>query len=181
MHQLKVGNPWKFAFYAAVAHGHKSKLYFVPPSPEKGSKARRSKETLTSAHFKKTITELKKEITAWYPRGKGYFVLMDRATPHTSFQSQAHLAALKLPLKKDFPPQSWDINVIENVWGAFWQRFQGKHASSTAGWRQKIREAWDEVEQSTINKLVAQVPGRMQEIIDADGAWIRKKGAKHNF
>lgn len=172
------GNPWVFQFYAAVAHGHKSKLHFVSPSPAEGSKARKSKGTMDSAEFEAVMTELMAEVETWYPAGREFYIIRDRATPHTSAFTNRAMTRLKVPLKQDFPPQSWDLNVIENVWGVFNQKMQGKHATTSDGWRKKIKQAWDEVEQDTINKLVAQVPGRMQQIIKAEGGWIFKKGQK---
>jgi hypothetical protein len=76
------------------------------------------------------------------------------------------------PLRENYPAQSYDINVIQNVWVVLNNKMLGAHARSTEGWRKAIEEAWNEVEQGTIDKLVAQLPTRMQKIIDKDGNWL---------
>lgn len=173
------GTPWKFAFYAAVTYGKKSKLYFVPPSPEPGTKARQSKQSLTSQDWEAVVPKLMAEVNSWFPTGYGVRIIRDRATPHTSQQAQASMTTHNVPLMEDFPPQSWDINIIENVWGVLNNKLLGKRGNSNDIWRRKIIKAWDEVEQHTINTLVDKVPSRMEEIIKKEGAWIFKKGKKH--
>jgi hypothetical protein len=49
------GTPWVFFVYAAVAKGHKSKIYFVPPSGPAGTKARKDKQPFSGAHFRKLM------------------------------------------------------------------------------------------------------------------------------
>lgn len=173
------GQPWVYFVYAAVAKGHKSKLYFVPPSPAPGSKARRSKVAFKGRHFRAMLEKMQPEVEGWFKGPGKYSMIIDRASQHTSRASKAALVQLGVPVREGYPPQSWDINIIENVWGVLTAKLVGKHANSTAGWRQAIKAAWDEVEQTTIDKLVAQVPSRMQRILEAGGGWIMEKAAKH--
>lgn len=173
------GHPWVFFMYAAVAKGHKSKLSFAPPSPEAGSKARRAKVSFKGCHFRDMMKKMLPEVQGWFKGPDKFSVIMDRASQHTSQASKAALVQLGVPLREGYPPQSWDINIIENVGGVFTSKLVGKHASSTEGWRKAIKAAWDEVEQHTIDKLVTQVPSRMQQILEAGGNWIKEKGEKH--
>ena len=55
----------------------------------------------------------------------------------------------------------------------------GKRSSSTDGYRKSINTSWGEVEQVTIDKLVAQLHSKMEQILEADGNWIMEKGRKH--
>jgi hypothetical protein len=117
------------------------------------------------------------EIKGWF-KGKGHwYPVMDRASQHTSGASQTKLGQLGVTLRKGFP-QSWDLNIIENIWGVVTGKMLGKHASSTGGYRKCINTSWDEVEQATIDKLVAQLHSRMEQILEADGDWIMQKGSK---
>jgi hypothetical protein len=50
----------------------------------------------------------------------------------------------------------------------------GKRATTTTGWRKQLNKAWEAVEQSTIDTLVAEVNDRMQQIHNAEWAWCRK-------
>lgn len=173
------GKPWVFFVYAAVAKDHKSQLYFVPPSPEVGSRARRSKNSFKGKDFRAMLQKMLPEVKGWY-QGKGNFwVILDHASQHTSAKSKAACVQLGVPLGEGYPAQSWDINVIENVWGVLTAKMVGKRGNNSDTWRKAIKAAWGEVEQATIDKLVASVPARMQRILDGDGNWIKQKGAKH--
>jgi hypothetical protein len=109
------------------------------------------------------------EVRKWFPRGT-YKLVYDRATQHTSKVSQAHLTTLGAA-SVDLPAQSWDINIIENVWGILNNTMLGRTARTTDGWRQAIKEAWDAVPQAAIDSLVSQVKGRMGKVVEAEGEW----------
>lgn len=166
-------SPWLFFVYAAIAKRHKSMLYFVKPSPEVGTKERRSDEAFKGCHFRAMMELLLPEAKVWF-QGKGNFsIILDHASQHTSKASKAALVTMGAPLREGYPAQSFDINAIETVWGVFNNKLLGAHARTTSGWRRALEQAWDEVDQSTIDKLIARVPTRMQQILDANGEWIR--------
>jgi hypothetical protein len=62
------------------------------------------------------LSQLKDELHNWFPGG-GYSLLMDHARQHTSKLSAVAMQNMGLPVMADFPAKSWDLNVIENVWG----------------------------------------------------------------
>lgn len=165
-------NPWVFFFYGAVAHGRKSKLLFTVPSPAAGSKARRSSGTFKSSHFVEVMQKLKPVIQGWFPGSRRYTIIMDRAKQHTSKQSVAALKAMKLKVDWSFPAQCWDLNIIENVWGVLDTKLQQRRPKSTQGWRDAIRESWNAISQSTIDKLVDSVKARMRGVVKKEGAWL---------
>ena len=156
-------HPTVFMFYGAVAHGHKSKLYFVPPTPAIGSSRKKHEENFCSRHFVDMLQSLKLEIDAWFPRGR-YAIIRDHASQHTSKESR-DAVNLGVKIKADFPPRSWDLNIIENVWGVLDHNLQGMRPRTNDGWRQAIQHAWDAIDISTINKLVARMRGRMSDVV----------------
>lgn len=167
----ELGTPCIFRFYGAVSWGHKSELYFVPPSPSPGTRARRSKESFTSKHYIEVMEQLKVKLDEWYPDGS-YSIIRDHAKQHTSKASMEAMERLGMHFKEDYPPQSWDINIIENVWGVLTNFIQGGKAKTPNGWQQIIEAAWAKVGQSTIDDLVAGVPARLESIMAAEGAWV---------
>lgn len=161
-----------FMFYAAVALGHKSRLYFVPPSPPEGSAARKSKGTFRSCDFIAMISELKTEVDLWFLPGQEYFLIMDHARQHRSKASTEALSRMHALVKHDYPARSWDLNIIENVWGVLDDYMLQKSATSNEGWKQALQEAWDSIELGTINKLVQSVGARMSAIVGGNGQWL---------
>lgn len=168
--RLPAGTPTVFLFYGAVAHGHKSKLYFVPPTPPLGSSAHKGKENFNSSHFVEMISQLKEELHSWFPGG-GYSLLMDHAKQHSSKLSSAAMQSMGLPVMAEFPAKSWDLNVIENVWGMIDGQLLGRKARTNDSWRAHITEAWERISQVSINKLVASMPDRVKMVIANEGAW----------
>ena len=155
-----------------MALGHKSRLYFVPPTAPEGSAARKSRESFTSSSFIAMITALKTEVDTWFPAGQQYFLLMDHASQHRSKASRKAMVELHAPVKEDFPARSWDLNVIENVWGVLDDCMLHKSATSNQGWRAALEEAWGCIQLGTINKLVQSVPNRMKAVMRGNGQWL---------
>jgi hypothetical protein len=95
--------------------------------------------------------------------------------------SKAAIEGTQLQLVDGFPPQSWDINIIENVWGVLDGKLSGLGRPlprSPDGWRRRMQRAWDQISQATIDKLVDAVPQRMADIEQRGGAWLYAKKSK---
>lgn len=168
------GAPIVLHFYAAVAHKWKSKLHFVPPTPQLGTKQRKGTETFKGPHYVKVMKELERELSAWCPSASQLRIIRDRAKQHTSKATNKELKSINLHIMDDYPAQCWDINIIENVWGVLDTKLQGARPKTPDGWRRAVTKAWNDIKQSTIDKLVAKVRPRMQEILEKDGAWLGK-------
>lgn len=168
--RLPSGTPTVFLFYGAVAHGQKSKMIFVPPTPPLHSNKRRDTENFNSTHFVHMMGELKEELKQWFPDGQ-YHILRDHAKQHTSKFSTEQMQLMELPIKSDYPAKSWDLNVIEKVWGILDGKLQGKKGGSNDAWRAHIEKAWKKVTQPSIDKLVVSLPARMAKLVENEGLW----------
>lgn len=166
-------NPQVFHFYAAVAWGHKSKLVFVPPTKGVGVEGANDKVTFNSSHFIEAMEQLSAEFQQWFPSSRSYRVVWDSARQHTSKEAKAGVARLGIPVMPDFPAQSWDLNIIEVCWAWLSHNVKGHNHRVWDGWEECIKEAWAEVEISSINKLVAKVPKQLQKIAQKEGEWVR--------
>ena len=103
------------AFYAAVAKGWRSKLYFVPPSPRVGSGKAKGDRAFESTDYERFMVGLDRELRRHFD-GQLFNIIRDRASQHIKAEKYAVLSALNLPIVVDYPAQSWDINCIEHVW-----------------------------------------------------------------
>jgi transposase InsO family protein len=115
----------------------------------------------------------------WY-KGKGnWHMVMDNASQHKSKDTQLALQQLGVKLVEGYPAQSWDLNIIENCWGILDTKLLGTKARTTDAWYSAIEKAWGEVDQGSIDKLIGSLRGRMHEIIELEGAWIKApKGSR---
>ena len=166
-------NPFVFHFYAAVGTNFKSSLVFVPPTRGEGVDDANAKTTFKSRHFLEALEQLQHEIEEGFNGGPGYMVVLDHAKQHTSKMSKAGMVRMGVPVLEGFPPQSWDLNAIEVCWSWLDQKLRGHNPRSWEGWRDAIIAAWDEVELTSINKLVKLVPNQVEKIIEAEGNWCK--------
>lgn len=178
---LKAGNPIVLHFYGFVSKGYKSPLYFVPPTPPAGTKARKGREAYASKHFIQLLGKVKRDLQRAGKFGARHPIVLDHARQHTSAVSKAAIGGTQLQLVDGFPPQSWDINIIENVWGVLDGKLSGLGKPlprSPDGWRRRMQRAWDQISQATIDRLIDAVPQRMADIEQRGGAWLYVKKSK---
>lgn len=168
-------NPIVMHFYAVVGKGFKSDLFFTAPSPSKGSKDKTCGEKFCSSHFIEVAKSMRAAIVSAGRGGARWRLVLDHAKPHTSKASTAALTTMGMNLLEDFPPQSWDINIIENMWAQLTNTLEGMggpYPRTPDGWAARIRAAWDSIPQSSIDKRVSSFPQRLQQIIAKKGAWL---------
>lgn len=116
----------------------------------------------------------------WAPKNRGRVLSEANKAKRLAFclKSKAAMEAMGMQLLQDFPPQSWDLNIIENCWGVMEQKLAGiagRSPTTIKGWRARIKRAWASISQSTINRLVASLDQRVADIKVLKGAWLRAK------
>jgi transposase len=162
-------NPFVFHVYAAVGKDFKSSLVFVPPTRGEGVDDEMGKTTFKSQHFLVAIEQVQQQIEQHFSGRADYRVVLDHARQRTTNMSKGGLTMLELPVLEGFPPQSWDLNAIEVCWSWLDQNLRGHNPRTWAGWKRAIIQAWDEVQLSSINKLVERVPKQVDKIMEAGG------------
>lgn len=70
---------------------------------------------------------------------------------------------------KEWPPQSPDLNPIENLWSILDRRLSNRHVNSEAELFQCLQEGWNSLPVSLLSKLVASMHDRCQAVIDNKG------------
>jgi hypothetical protein len=178
---LSSGDPIVLHFYGFVSKGFKSPLYFVAPTPPARSKARKGRESFASKHFIAMLPRVKSDLVKGGKYSRRNPIVLDHAKQHTSKASRAAMDQLDLTRMQDFPAQSWDLNIIENVWGVLdgkLSAMRGPKPTTPYGWRRRVDRAWASIDQATINKLVDDVPCRMARVVQEEGEWLFTKGTK---
>lgn len=105
-------------------------------------------------------------------RKGGYSLIMDHARQHSYKATQIALQNLGVNVVKGYPPQSWDLNIIENVWGTLQGRITKANANTGSGWRKKIEKAWDGIGlMGSINLLHEGYPDRLILVGSKGGEW----------
>ena len=71
----------------------------------------------------------------------------------------------------NWPSKSPDLNPIENLWGILARKVYPncKQYTSKEELKTAIIEAWDSIDQETIESLVASMPRRIHAVLDVNG------------
>jgi hypothetical protein len=77
--------------------------------------------------------------------------------------------------KMDWPPQSPDISPIELLWEELDRAVLKKKPSCIKDLERVVREAWGEISQKTLEKLVSRMPRLCQAVLDAKGGYFDEK------
>jgi transposase len=94
----------------------------------------------------------------------------DGARYHTSKASIKYLADVCMQVL-DWPSQSPDLNLIENLWRVMKVRISARrhHIKTESEMRAALQEEWDRLKPNLLYKLVASMPNRIKEVIAAKG------------
>lgn len=74
-----------------------------------------------------------------------------------------------IPKQLITPPQSPDINPIENLWHLLDTEVRKRKISNKTDLQRVILEEWPKISKEIIQKLVESMPRRLQAIIEAKG------------
>jgi hypothetical protein len=80
-------------------------------------------------------------VEVWFPPPHHYQVVQANASQHTVGVTKDNISSTGLKVVKGGPPQAWDLDIIENVWGAVNNNLCGVKATSSDGWRKAIEVA----------------------------------------
>lgn len=121
------------------------------------------KDTMNGDQHKKIIEEHMVGLV-----GEHYTLQQDNATYHS--QSKKYLQEMGRSVL-DWPPQSADINPIENIWGYMKGKISGK-AGDKSELFQEIQSIWEEIPWEIIFNCYQSMPYRMLDILHRKGDCI---------
>ena len=71
---------------------------------------------------------------------------------------------------EDWPPNSPDLNLIENLWAILTEKVYQVDCTGVRSLKQRIRKCWREmINPETLRALVEDMPNRIQLVIEAKG------------
>ena len=113
--------------------------------------------------------------------GNTLLFMQDNAACHKAIEVLEFLAEHNVPVM-EWPPQSPDLNPIENLWTEFKARFHPRfselfnHPSKSLEARYRygeiMKEVWYSQDMELVEVFIESMPRRVQAVIAADGGWI---------
>jgi transposase len=100
---------------------------------------------------------------------KNPILVQDGASCHTSKSTINFLKQNKIKTISNWPAQSPDLNVIENLWSIIKRNIDLSKASTSQQIFQIVKKEWEAVPQQQIQNLIQSMERRMQAVIDAKG------------
>ena len=126
-------------------------------------------KTIKAVDYQRILTETFLPAFPQVDRATHLF-MQDGAKPHTAKSTSAFLQSHQIRLIP-FPPNSPDLNPIENVWGWLVRRMfgTGQRYESLDALRAAITAAWDDLSPAIITSFVSSMPLRIAKVLEAHG------------
>ena len=120
----------------------------------------------SDAYIKILSENLIPSIKQVYP--EGFVLQQDNAPCHVSKKTKAFLISEGVELM-EWPPNSPDLNVIENVWGLMKIRLSAVERTTVKDWKDRIQQTWKDLSFDYMKSLIDSMPKRIQQVLDREG------------
>lgn len=95
--------------------------------------------------------------------------IQDGAPCHRAKNTINFLEDQKILYMSDWPAQSPDINIIENMWYILKEKVRARHPKTRIELWQYIVEEWQSISSSTVHRLYESIPTRIYQILRNKG------------
>ena len=90
-----------------------------------------------------------------------YYFVQDGASCHTSKYTKKFLKAHGVPFFEDWPPNSPDLNPIENMWSILKRKIQWRDEMTETELFIESQRVWNNIPMKIVNNLVSSFPKRL--------------------
>lgn len=95
----------------------------------------------------------------------------DNDPKHTAKKSQTFFRSCRIK-QLEWPPQSPDLNPIENLWAILDNRVDKCGITNKNSYFEALQLAWENLDSQHLQNLIGSIPRRLQKVIEAKGSHI---------
>ena len=159
-----------------TAHG-KTKLVYVTGTTSHTKSYYNKKGKLTGVGAQEFKEVMQKQLV---PQAKKIFAdahvsqhtwLIDNAPTHSAKTTKQYFSSKGIQYTKNWPPNSPDLNPIENVWAWMKHRVYAKHHNTLAELKAAVQAAWADLPDSTCKTLMHSLQRRKDVCLERDGGY----------
>jgi transposase len=99
-----------------------------------------------------------------------YRFVMDNAKCHTSASSKEFLADAGIQLVPEWPAQSPDLNIIENLWSILRTKVERATTKDFDQFKRNLHAAWQTIDPVVVSRLYDSWNGRMSRVVESLGS-----------
>ncbi|KAJ3452690.1 transposable element tc1 transposase [Anaeramoeba flamelloides] len=114
----------------------------------------------------RVFTDMDKEFGKW-----NWILMQDGAPAHTSRSTKEYLSK-KCSVLENWPPNSPDLNPIENLWGIMEKRISLEAPKTEKKLEATVRRVWKNIEWGVIENLVSSMEKRLRLVVEHNGESI---------
>lgn len=155
----KKKHPPKVMVWGAVSARGKFLLVRIPQG-----------ETLKAESYIRLLEEnLLPDLPVIFPAKFRPVILEDGAPAHAAKVTNSwyqNNGVVKIP---DFPPNSPDLNIMENVWKLLGDKVAARSATNLDELWTALQEEWSNLSMKIIKKIIRSVPDRLDAVVNANG------------
>lgn len=148
--------------WGAISYQHKGPLFVIPKGQRMNGEFYRNNVLgpIGVPFYQKHVEE--SGAAVWQ---------QDSAPCHTAKATKDYMESKGLHIM-DWPPQSPDLNPIENIWGIMKQNISKRRHKVTTlpQMEQAVKEEWDNITQEEIQKVIDSMGERVDKLISVKGA-----------
>lgn len=112
--------------------------------------------------------EVLNQVVPQIQMNRNFMWMQDNATPHRARCVQQYFADHHIRLL-DWPPNSPDLNPMENIWGFISQNMSRSHITTTVQLWHRLQQFWGTISVEQCQHLIDSMPVRLQQVRDRDG------------
>jgi hypothetical protein len=151
--------PSKLMVWAGIAWNGKTDLIRIPQGLRMNA----------DDYIEHVASHIPEEAKSIFGNRKKWKLLEDGAPVHKARVTRTWYANHGVDAISNFPPNSPDLNLAENMWKVFDDVVATRRPTTIDGLWRVLKQEWDGMSIETVNKLVLSMTDRLNAVITAQG------------